>query len=141
MTPQTMIIATYILIFLFVSFIIFNHLSDKRKHITTNKEKSIADEFKDQKVLIDGDLKKEHQKEIKQQLEEWNVEVEPKMSTETGILITGKDADELVIEEAKSFGAKIYSESSFLALNNAPQYTLNKEAKPIKRKATVKVNQ
>ena len=140
MTPQTMIIATYILIFLFISFIIFNHLSDNKKDITPNKEKSIADEFKDQKVLIDGDLRKEHKNEIKQQLKEWNVEVEPKMSTKTGILITGKDADELVIEEAKSFGAKIYSEESFMALNKAPQYSLNNEAKTIKRKATVKVD-
>ena len=106
----------------------------------SNREKSIADEFKDQKVLIDGDLRKEHKNEIKQQLKEWNVEVEPKMSTKTGILITGKDADELVIEEAKSFGAKIYSEESFMALNKAPQYTLNNEAKTIKRKATVKVD-
>ncbi len=135
MTPQTLIIATYILIFLFVSFLVFNHLSDKQNKVTSKKQKTMAEEFKGQKVLIDGKLHKEHKLEIK----EWDVEVEQKMSTKTGILITGKNADELVIEEAKSFGAKIYSEEAFIALNKAPQYVLNKDAKPLEEKATVKV--
>ena len=139
MTPQTLIIATYILIFLFISFLIFNHLADKQKTIKSNKKRTIAEEFKGQKVLIDGDLNKDNKTEIKEQLKAWNVEVEPKMSTETGILITGKNADELVIEEAKSFGAKIYSEESFLALNKAPHYVLHKNTRPLKKRATVKV--
>lgn len=139
MTPQTLIIATYILIFLFVSFLVFNHLSDKQNKIKSKKQKTMAEEFKGQKVLIDGKLHQEHKLEIKEQLKEWDVEVEQKMSTKTGILITGKNADELVIEEAKSFGAKIYSEEAFIALNKAPQYVLNKDAKPLEEKATVKV--
>ncbi|MCL6220803.1 hypothetical protein [Zunongwangia pacifica] len=139
MTPETLIIATYILIFLFVSFLIFNHLSDKQKTLKPNRRTTIADEFKGQKVLIDGDLCKDNKHEITEQLKAWNVEVEPKMSTETGILITGKNADELVIEEAKTFGTKIYSEESFMALNKAPHYVLNKNARPSKKRSTVKV--
>ena len=141
MTPQSLIIATYILIFLFISFLIFNHISDRQKKVAPNKRRTIEDEFKGQKVLIEGDLLKDNKNEIKHQLKSWNVEFEPKMSTETGILITGKNADELVIEEAKAFGTKIYSEESFLALNRAPHYTLNKRkrTKGVRKAATVKV--
>ncbi|MDN3594072.1 BRCT domain-containing protein [Zunongwangia endophytica] len=137
MTTETIIIATYVLIFLLISFLVIQHLSDDDKQSKKRRIKTLAEEFEGQKVLIDGKLNEDYSK-IKKILKRFNVEMQHKMSTKTGILITGKNPDDFVIEEAKSFGTKIYSEDSFLALCNAPHFKLKSKLRSMQR-ATVKV--
>ncbi|WBL23952.1 BRCT domain-containing protein [Zunongwangia sp. HRR-M8] len=137
MTTETIIIVTYVLIFLLISFLVIQHLSEKNKESKKKKIKTLAEEFEGQKVLIDGKLNEDYSK-IKEILKRFNVEVQHKMSTKTGILITGKNPDDFVVEEAKSFGTKIYSEASFLELYYAPKFMLKSKLKSMQR-ATVKV--
>lgn len=117
--------------FLIIALIIFNHFNN-RESVKSKSEDDLESNISGKKVLIDGEIDSQNMTLIRERLKHLNAELEYKMSKETNILITGKNADELVIEEAKTFGTKIYCEDTFFELDRAPQYTFSDNLKSSK---------
>ncbi|WP_417887988.1 hypothetical protein [Zunongwangia sp.] len=120
MTPQ-LIIGAYVLLIVTTSLLIYKLLIEQKKSKTSQNIVSLKKTFKNKKVVLDGSFKEENKMEIVEQLRNWNVEIEHKMSEKTGVLITGKNPDLMVIEDAKAIGAKILNEDVLVNQLNTPQ--------------------
>lgn len=129
MTPQ-LIIGAYVVLILITSFSIYKLLEEQKRSKNSNKTTSLKKIFKKKKVVLDGYFDDQYKKEIVAQLEKWNVEIEHSMTEKTGILITGKNPDLMVIEDAKTIGAKIMNEENLLAQLHKPKQTTYIKMKP-----------
>ncbi|WP_092541064.1 BRCT domain-containing protein [Zunongwangia mangrovi] len=113
MTLQ-IIITAYILLLLGIIYLTWNYyfVSSKEEEIKQNievEEKS-TDSFEGKKVVFDGKLDELREESIKCDLLSKNAIVEEKMAMDTNFLITGKNPDWLVVEEAKEHGITIVDE-------------------------------
>ncbi|UAB83530.1 hypothetical protein INR75_15315 [Zunongwangia sp. SCSIO 43204] len=113
MTLQ-IIITAYILLFLGIIYLTWSYyfVSSKEDDINQNievEEKS-TDSFEGKKVVFDDKLDELREESIKYDLLIKHAIVEEKMAKDTNFLITGKNPDWLVVEEAKEYGITIVNE-------------------------------
>ena len=124
MTLQ-IIITAYILLFLGIIYLTWSYyfVSSKEEEIKQNievEEKS-TDSFEGKKVVFDGKLDELREESIKYDLLSKHAIVEEKMAMDTNFLITGKNPDWLVVEEAKEHGITIVNEMDWQkAINPTP---------------------
>ena len=130
MTLQ-IIITAYILLFLGIIYLTWSYyfVSSKEDDINQNievEEKS-TDSFEGKKVVFDGKLNEFREEAIKNDLFIKHAIVEEKMAMDTNFLITGKNPDWLVVEEAKEHGITIVNEMDWQKSINPTPIKLSTE--------------
>lgn len=145
MTIQ-IIITAYILVFLGIVYLTWNHFFNSPEDI----EDLIDDNFKEdietkndfdgKKVVFDGQLDEYREEVIKNDLLRKHAIVEEKMASDTNYLITGKNPDWLVVEEAKDLGVTIVNEMDWQKAINNTKSELSKDIKPLRDKGASEID-
>ena len=134
MTLQ-IIITAYILVFLGIIYLTWNHFFNSPEDISQTMEKDtkadseIENGFEGKKVVFDGELDAYIEENIKNELRNKHAIVEDKMAEDTNFLITGKNPDWLVVEEAKDLGVTIVNEMDWQNTVHKTETNLSAETK------------
>tara|TARA_Y100001947_G_scaffold145683_1_gene140410 strand:- start:892 stop:1338 length:447 start_codon:yes stop_codon:yes gene_type:complete len=134
MTLQ-IIITAYILVFLGIIYLTWNHFFNSPEDISHTMEKDtkadseIENGFEGKKVVFDGELDAYREENIKNELRNKHAIVEDKMAEDTNFLITGKNPDWLVVEEAKDLGVTIVNEMDWQNTVHKIETNLSAETK------------
>ena len=134
MTLQ-IIISTYILVFLGIIYLTWNHFFNSSEDLGDTVEKDtradseIENILEGKKVIFDGELDTYREESIKNELRNKHAIVEDKMAEDTDFLITGKNPDWLVVEEAKDLGVTIVNEMDWQHTINQAETKLSTKTK------------
>ncbi|WBL20884.1 hypothetical protein [Zunongwangia sp. HRR-M8] len=117
----SILLAIYVLIHMAILFIAWNYLNSSEENIKQPVNNAKHNNFEGKKVVFDGHLDKDREFRIKNELKTSNAIIENKMTEDTDLLVTGKNPDWLVVDEAKTIGVTIVNEMDWQNLNKAKQ--------------------
>ncbi|MDN3593939.1 BRCT domain-containing protein [Zunongwangia endophytica] len=119
MAPILLVIYLFIFVgIIFISWNYFNTPEDTDEH---QAKPSKLDDFEGKKVVFDGHLDINRESSIKNELKTRNALVEERMTEDTHLLVTGKNPDWLVVDEAKSKGVTIVNEMDWQRLKKSDE--------------------